>query len=201
MAGRADGRPLTRGRIAKAAIGLFAQKGVDRTTMKDLAQTLGVSEPALYRHYESKEALYASAFLEAYERIAREVIETCSREPDFSRCVAALVALFARLFDEEGAMFTFVLIDHHRHLGAVPAEPERNPVEALRQFFDRAMDAGDIPRRGSPDFAAAVSLGMVVQTAIFVHYGRLSRPLSTRVVDMTRAVLAALGAAGADKKK
>ena len=73
-------------------------------------------------------------------------------------------------------MFTFVLIDHHRHLGAVPAEPERNPVEALRRFFDRAMDAGDIPRRGSPDFAVAVSLGIVVQTAIFVHYGRLQSP-------------------------
>ena len=78
-------------------------------------------------------------------------------------------------------MFTFVLIDHHRHLGAVPAEPERNPVEALRQFFDRATKAGELPRRGSPDFAVAVSLGIVVQTATFVHYGRLRRPLSSHV--------------------
>jgi AcrR family transcriptional regulator len=201
MAGRARGRPLTRQRIAEAAIGLFAEKGVDRTTMKDIAQALGVSEPALYRYHASKEALYTSAFLEAYERIAREAVETCLREPDFRRCVAALVALFARLFDKEGDVFTFVLIDHHRYLGAVPADAERNPVEALRRLFARSMDAGDIPRRGSPDFAVAVSLGIVVHTAIFVHYGRLRRPLSSRVGEMTRAVLAALGATDADDSK
>ena len=165
--------------------------------MKDLAQALGVSEPALYRHHASKEALYTSTFLEAYGHIARKTVETCSRVPDFQRCVAALVTLFARLFDEEGDMFTFVLIDHHRHLGVVPAEPNRNPVEALRQFFDRARGAGHIPRRSSPDFAVAVSLGIVVQTAVFVHYGRLKRPLSSHVKEMTRTVLAALGAARA----
>jgi AcrR family transcriptional regulator len=201
MAGRGNGRPLSRQRIAEAAIGLFAQKGVDRTTMKDLAQALRVSEPALYRHFDSKEALYTSAFLAAYERIAREAVAICTREPDFRRCVAALVALFARLFDDEGAMFTFVLIDHHRHLGAVPAEAERNPVEALRQFFDRAMKAGDLPRRGSADFAAAVSLGIVVQTATFARYGRLRRPLSSHVGEMTRAILSALGAGDEDDGK
>jgi AcrR family transcriptional regulator len=201
MAGRAHGRPLTRQRIAEAAIGLFAQKGVDRTTMKDVAQALGVSEPALYRYHASKEALYTSAFLEAYERIAREVAEICLRESNFRRCVAALIALFARLFDKQGDVFTFVLIDHHRYLAAVPAEAERNPVEALRRFFARAMGAGDIPRRGSPDFSVAISLGIVVQTAIFVHYGRLRRPLSSRVGEMTRAVLAATGAANSDASK
>ncbi len=169
--------------------------------MKDIAQALGVSEPALYRYHASKEALYTSTFLEAYERIAREATEICLRKSNFRRCVAALVALFARLFDEEGDLFTFVLVDHHRYLGAVPKEAERNPVEALRRLFARAMDAGDIPRRGSPDFAVAVSLGIVVQTAIFVHYGRLRRPLSSRVGEMTRAVLAALGAAGADNNE
>ena len=187
-------RALTRQRIADAAIALFAEKGVDRTTMKDLAQALGVSEPALYRHHASKDALYTSTFLEAYGHIARETVETCSRVPDFQHCVGALVTLFARLFDEEGDMFTFVLIDHHRHLGVVPVEPDRNPVEALRQFFDRARGAGDMPRRTSPDFAAAVSLGIVVQTAVFVHYGRLKRPLSSHVKEMTRTVLGALAA-------
>jgi AcrR family transcriptional regulator len=201
MARRAPDRPSTRQRIADAAIRLFAQKGVDRTTMKDIAQALGVSEPALYRYHASKEDLYTSAFLEAYERIAREAAEICLRESNFRRCVAALVALFARLFDEEVDVFTFVLIDHHRYLGAVPAEVKRNPVEALRRLFARAMDAGDMPRRGSPDFAVAVSLGIVVQTAIFVHYGRLRRPLSSRVGEMTRAVLAAIGAADADNSK
>jgi len=44
--------------IVKAALPLFARKGFAETTTKDLARAAGVSEPLLYRHFPSKEALY-----------------------------------------------------------------------------------------------------------------------------------------------
>jgi AcrR family transcriptional regulator len=50
-----DGR---RGEILDAALGVFAEKGYDRGTMRQIAERLGVTEPALYRHYAGKEALF-----------------------------------------------------------------------------------------------------------------------------------------------
>ncbi|HSU52543.1 MAG TPA: helix-turn-helix domain-containing protein, partial [Candidatus Dormibacteraeota bacterium] len=44
--------------IVKAALPLFAQRGFAETTTKDLARAAGVSEPLLYKHFPSKEALY-----------------------------------------------------------------------------------------------------------------------------------------------
>src|ERR1051326_1470188 len=44
--------------IVLAALPLFAEKGFAETTTKDLAKAAGVSEPLLYRHFPSKEALY-----------------------------------------------------------------------------------------------------------------------------------------------
>ena len=44
--------------IVKAALPLFARKGFAETTTKDLARAAGVSEPLLYKHFPSKEALY-----------------------------------------------------------------------------------------------------------------------------------------------
>jgi TetR/AcrR family transcriptional regulator, transcriptional repressor of aconitase len=44
--------------IVEVALPLFARKGYAETTTKDLAQAAGVSEPLLYRHFPSKEALY-----------------------------------------------------------------------------------------------------------------------------------------------
>jgi AcrR family transcriptional regulator len=44
--------------IVNAALPLFARKGFSETTTKDLAKAAGVSEPLLYRHFPSKEALY-----------------------------------------------------------------------------------------------------------------------------------------------
>ncbi len=44
--------------IVLAALPLFARQGFAATTTKDLAKAAGVSEPLLYRHFPSKEALY-----------------------------------------------------------------------------------------------------------------------------------------------
>jgi AcrR family transcriptional regulator len=44
--------------IVKAALPLFARKGFANTTTRELAHAAGVSEPLLYKHFPSKEALY-----------------------------------------------------------------------------------------------------------------------------------------------
>jgi AcrR family transcriptional regulator len=44
--------------IVEATMPLFARKGYAGTTTKDLALAAGVSEPLLYKHFPSKEALY-----------------------------------------------------------------------------------------------------------------------------------------------
>src|SRR5438876_7631280 len=44
--------------IVVAALPLFARKGFAETTTKELARAAGVSEPLLYKHFPSKEALY-----------------------------------------------------------------------------------------------------------------------------------------------
>src|SRR5665213_3996349 len=44
--------------IVKAALPLFARKGYAETATRELARAAGVSEPLLYRHFPSKEALY-----------------------------------------------------------------------------------------------------------------------------------------------
>lgn len=44
--------------IVRAAMPLFAHKGFAATTTRELARAADVSEPLLYRHFPSKEALY-----------------------------------------------------------------------------------------------------------------------------------------------
>lgn len=40
--------------IIRTAIQLIAQKGIQGLTLKNLAKEIGISEPAIYRHYENK---------------------------------------------------------------------------------------------------------------------------------------------------
>lgn len=53
-------RSSTRGRIQDVARELFAQQGVQRTSLQDIADKLGLTKPALYYHFTSREELVRS---------------------------------------------------------------------------------------------------------------------------------------------
>jgi AcrR family transcriptional regulator len=61
-----------RGQILDAALSVFAEKGYEAGTMREIAAIVGVSEPALYRHYSGKEALLLDLVTTAGERISTE---------------------------------------------------------------------------------------------------------------------------------
>ena len=50
----------TRDRIQHVARELFRQKGVQRTSLQDIADRLGITKPALYYHFRSREELVRS---------------------------------------------------------------------------------------------------------------------------------------------
>jgi AcrR family transcriptional regulator len=50
----------TRYRIQEVARELFTQKGVQRTSLQDIADRLGITKPALYYHFRSREDLVRS---------------------------------------------------------------------------------------------------------------------------------------------
>jgi len=56
----ASWEPGRRGEILDAALGVFAEKGYASGSMRDIAARVGVSEPALYRHFPGKEQLFLS---------------------------------------------------------------------------------------------------------------------------------------------
>ena len=62
-----DGR---RGEILDAGLAVFGEKGYEAGTMREIAARVGVSEPALYRHYAGKEAILADIVATAGDRIS-----------------------------------------------------------------------------------------------------------------------------------
>lgn len=50
----------TRARILAVARELFAERGAQQTSLRDIADKLGITKPALYYHFDSREALLAS---------------------------------------------------------------------------------------------------------------------------------------------
>src|SRR5438477_8641757 len=85
-------------RVERAAIQLFAAKGVDGVSIGEIASLAGVSQGALYRHYPSKEGLARALFSTAYLRIGTELNEIRSRGSNFSGRLQSMVAHFCALY-------------------------------------------------------------------------------------------------------
>lgn len=47
----------TKPRILETAITLFSMKGYSGVSMRDIAREVGISPPALYNHFDNKDAL------------------------------------------------------------------------------------------------------------------------------------------------
>lgn len=67
---------ITAERILDAAEQLFAERGYGATTLRDVAAAVGIRNPSLYNHFNSKESLYAAVL----ERGIRPVLDMLAEE-------------------------------------------------------------------------------------------------------------------------
>jgi len=75
----ADFVPGRRGEILDAALAVFSEKGYSGGTMREIAARVGVTEPALYRHYAGKEALFEDVISTAGSRVVERVSALLAR--------------------------------------------------------------------------------------------------------------------------
>jgi hypothetical protein len=69
-----------------------------------------------------------------------------------------------------------------------------NPVDLVHQVIWRAMSTGELPP-GDAAAAAAMVLGIVLQSAVFKIYGRITASLTSLSDNLTSACLRVLNAA------
>ena len=180
----------TREKILAEALALFARKGFDATSIKDISSAVGVADAALYRHFPSKDDIAHTVFTRHYGALAQDVSDVAARHVHIAPIIDELIAMLCRLFDQKPDVFAFILINQHNHLRFVGYKA--NPVEECVALMRTAQDRGQIAI-SDPQLAAAIALGAAIQPAIFHLYGRLEGSLSDKKEVISEAVRKALG--------
>src|SRR5947209_8222352 len=150
-------------KVERAAIQLFAAKGVDGVSIGEIAAKAGVSQGALYRHYPSKEELASSLFSAAYLRTGAELDAIGAAQAGLRVRIGAMIGHFCTLYDRDPALFRFMLIAQHDLLPRLGAG-QRTPIDVIADTVTTAVHDREI---GPLDAhaAAAVIIGIVLQTA------------------------------------
>src|SRR5918994_7258424 len=100
--------------IVDAVRDVFADKGFDGTTTRELAKAAGVSEALLYKHFPSKESLYAA------------MLDACVKGPTFME--------FKRILALEPSTSTLVVMVHFtisHYVLPRPGDPHKAALNCL----------------------------------------------------------------------
>ncbi|WP_173041443.1 TetR/AcrR family transcriptional regulator [Phytohabitans flavus] len=87
----------TRSRIQAVALELFTEEGYEKTSLREIAERLGVTKAALYYHFKSKDEI-VNSFVEDRIGLMDELIEWGEAQPPTVESRRTLVVRYAEQF-------------------------------------------------------------------------------------------------------
>jgi len=176
-----------KGQILEEATRLFAEEGYDGMTMKQLAAACGITEPALYRHFSSKDALYD----EVLDAIARrldteEFFASFAPDAELEQLLSGIAAHIIEFYTKNADVYRLLLfsaLDDHAKARHVFSIIRGTYVRFLVRHLDRLYSEGKIVEK-SNDITARCFIGMVFDCAMSKtlwkgFQGRTYRPQET----------------------
>ena len=174
----------TKARIEQAALNLFAEKGVQYTSIKDISKASGLSDGAMYRHFKSKEELITHLFVNNYIPFTETIEKMCENEVDFNGKLKSIISGFCELFDNNPSLFAFLMFSQYDTVKFLP-KGSRTPVCVIDEVVSQGMKESCIQENDISEISA-VLMGIVLQSATFCLYGRIKssmKELSDKLYD------------------
>jgi AcrR family transcriptional regulator len=164
--------------IAAAAADLFARKGFAATSIREIAEAVGVTKPTLYYHFESKEGLIQHIVLASFASF-RDALERADEESleDSLRAIARANLDFAK---RNPSMVELVCRMQQQAPNEVEGDLERLRLEGMAKFgglFTRAMERGEIAKRDPRLLTIQFLGGLITLITAWLRHRLDDRPL------------------------
>ena len=185
---------VTKEKIKQAALELFVAQGVDGTGVREIAKAAGITEGAIYRHFKGKDEMVWQLFDAHYTAYANQIDALQAPQSGIKAKLDAIVRDFCRFYDADETVFRFLLLVQHGQLSKVEQDA-MTPVTVVHDVIQDAMSAGEIKAAHVADATQATAwvLGILLQTATFKTYDRITGPMAAQADALVAACLSVLG--------
>jgi AcrR family transcriptional regulator len=172
---REDDPPAKR-QILRAAMKLFSEHGLAGTSIRDIAEESGYTNPALYKHFASKEELALHLFETCHQRLWTKSNAAIVAAKSFDEKLDAYVGEVLALVDEHPDAMAF-LSDSARVLWpkSGPAVRRQTMIGLARSLMTLAPQRRGKPQV-NPDIAAASLQGTLAELARMIQVGAVAGP-------------------------
>lgn len=190
-AGRKSGmrKEVLASEVLDRAVSLFAERGFAGTSLKDVADAVGLSRPAIYYYFPSKDALLEELLVGVTVSAAR-IFESVDKRTDITAIEKIGAAAHALVLWVTDRRLQFIAIDRSENelppaILARHKEAKRRVLAGMTRLIDAAIAAGQA-RAVDSRIAAFSIIGMCNWTAWwFVPGGELpASAVAERMADL-----------------
>lgn len=148
-------QPGARGRLARAALELYAERGYEQTTVADIALRAGVTERTFFRHFADKREVLFDGSQTLQATIVEAVASAPGATPPIEIASAAMITGSAMLVDRDYS---------RRRAAVIAANPSLQERELLKLAALGAAVAAALRERGicEPTAGLAAETGVAV---------------------------------------
>lgn len=178
----AEGDAPAKKRILVEALSLFTRKGLLETTIRDIAAASGYTNPALYKHFASKDELALYLFGACYRELVIRIEGELRRARSLDERLRAFVTGFLEFYDESPEAVVFVHDHLSRFWPQVPEHVRRTTIPGLVRKLARERSEGAEP---SEDALVVLVTGTLAQLARMLYLRGVEGPARRWVDEMT----------------
>jgi AcrR family transcriptional regulator len=188
-----EGDPPSKRGILQAALALFVRHGLAGTNVRMIGREAGYTNPAMFKFFDSKDALALYLFRRCYLRLHGRIAAAVAR-PSFREALTAVLDAFLSAMDEDLEAVLFVQDALRELWPRLPASVRRHSIlRELRGMIERGMREGSVTGYPSPLVPVAAIVGLMAQFGRMLYFGEVGAPARARRAELDLALERLLG--------
>lgn len=180
-------------RILSAALKLFVARGISETTIRDIAAKAKCTNPAIFKHFESKDALalylFEYCYLALFETVARAMTAHGGMKERQRELIRAYVEALAR--DSDAVLFAQENIRHFWPKASA-AIRKHSVLRLIREMLEDGQRQGEVMDAVSGAMLTVIWAGTMQQFARMWYFGELGSERVALAAELETALVRAV---------
>lgn len=151
--------------ILKAAKRLFAEHGVDKTSVKHIGNAAGVTDAAIYKHFPSKQVVAQEVYTQCCQTYTRIIQHYSEKEGSFADRYIQLLHQVAKIYEDDQYGLLLLSQNCQWYLASDRVEYDQL-IQTLADFIKQGIQNKEIPDQ-DPVITAIMIAGTITTLATY----------------------------------
>ncbi len=165
----------TKTRIQDAALDLFLEHGVRQTSMRKIAEAVGITAPALYRHYQNKAEIFIEIMMHCFREFTQYLSQGLKKRTPRTRLQAIGEQYAQFVIDHPREYRMMFLTEWGEDLAPLHQEGQDETWQSYQFLVDRVAEMQQTneltDKLDSEQIAHAIWSVVHGQAALYLHMG------------------------------